>query len=179
MNEPMNMASPVRVRPAVAADAAALAQLGAATFVETFGHLYQPDDLQGFLRHSRSESYYAGLIGDPRISVQLAFLETEPGPIGYSVAGPCKLPVTDLEATAGELRELYVLARYQQLKIGSRLLSSSLEWLVAQVYSPLYVGVYSDNLGAQRLYGRHGFQKVGEYGFPVGEHIDREFILKR
>lgn len=175
----MNTASSARLRPAVDADAAALAQLGAATFVETFGHLYQPGDLREFLRSSRSQSYYAGLIGNPRVDVQLAFLGAEPNPIGYSVAGPCKLPVAGLEASAGELRELYVLARYQQHKIGSRLLHSSLEWLVAQEYSPLYVGVYSDNLGAQRLYGRHGFQKVGEYGFPVGEHIDREFILKR
>jgi len=175
----MNTASSVRVRPAVAADAAAVAQLGAATFVETFGHLYKPEDLQEFLRGSRSAPYYAELIGNPRIDVRLAFLEAEPSPVGYSVAGPCKLPVTGLEASAGELRELYVLAQYQQHKIGSRLLNSSLEWLVAQAYSPLYVGVYSDNAGAQRLYGRHGFQKVGEYGFPVGDHIDREFILKR
>ena len=27
--------------------------------------------------------------------------------------------------------------------------------------------------------GRLGFEKVGEYGFPVGKTVDREFILKR
>jgi diamine N-acetyltransferase len=39
--------------------------------------------------------------------------------------------------------------------------------------------VWSENLGAQRFYGRYGFDKVGEYGFVVGKTIDREFILKR
>jgi RimJ/RimL family protein N-acetyltransferase len=54
-----------------------------------------------------------------------------------------------------------------------------LEWLAAQGYSPLYVGVWSGNSGAQRLYGRFGFEKIGEYDFPVGEHLDREYILRR
>jgi ribosomal protein S18 acetylase RimI-like enzyme len=43
----------------------------------------------------------------------------------------------------------------------------------------LWIGVWSENLGAQRFYARRGFQKVGEYGFHVGRTIDREFILRR
>jgi hypothetical protein len=39
--------------------------------------------------------------------------------------------------------------------------------------------VWSENHGAQRLYARYGFDKIGEYGFPVGQTIDREFILKQ
>jgi len=38
---------------------------------------------------------------------------------------------------------------------------------------------YAQNVGAQRFYGRYGFKKVGEYGFPVGKTVDHEFILKR
>jgi diamine N-acetyltransferase len=58
-------------------------------------------------------------------------------------------------------------------------LSQALAWLDARGRLPLYVGVWSQNLGAQRLYGRFGFHKVGEYDFPVGRHVDREFILER
>jgi ribosomal protein S18 acetylase RimI-like enzyme len=39
--------------------------------------------------------------------------------------------------------------------------------------------VWSENFGAQRFYGRYGFEKVGEYGFRVGNTVDHEFILKR
>jgi RimJ/RimL family protein N-acetyltransferase len=41
------------------------------------------------------------------------------------------------------------------------------------------VGVWSENVGAQRLYARYGFEKIGEYDFPVGAQLDREFILKQ
>lgn len=169
----------VQFRAASPTDAAALSRLGAATFVETFGTLYRAEDLAAFLAGSRSEATYARLLGDPRVRVELAFLGGEPEPVGYVVAGPCKLPVDALESTAGEVRELYVLSAHQQHKLGTQLLTRALAWLADQRFAPLYVGVYSDNVGAQRLYGRFGFAKVSEYDFPVGAHLDREFILRR
>ena len=39
--------------------------------------------------------------------------------------------------------------------------------------------MWSENFGAQRFYGREGFEKVGEYGFRVGATVDHEFILRR
>jgi len=45
----------------------------------------------------------------------------------YFVAGPCKLPVDKLEPTAGEVRELYVLADYQKHKMGTMLMVEALE----------------------------------------------------
>lgn len=175
----MNAETLVRVRVADVADAAALARLGAATFIETFGPMYQAADLEAFLAGSRSEVVYAKLLRDPQVRIELAFLNDDPEPVAYIVAGPCKLPVPDLEPTAGEVRELYVLAQYQQHKLGTQLMGRALEWLQSQHRAPLYIGVYSENVGAQRLYGRLGFHKVGEYDFPVGDHLDREFILKR
>ena len=58
-------------------------------------------------------------------------------------------------------------------------MNAGLEWLEAQGRAPLYVGVWSENLGARRFYCRYGFNKVGEYGFRVGGTVDREFILRR
>lgn len=175
----MSAETQVQVRVATVTDAAALARLSAATFAETFGPMYQAEDLAAFLSGSRSEAAYARLLRDPRVRVALAFLDGGPEPVGYVVAGPCKLPVDSLEPAAGEVRELYVLAAYQKHKIGTLLLVGALEWLESERRVPLYVGVYSENLGAQRLYGRFGFNKIGEYDFPVGQHIDREFILRR
>ena len=100
-------------------------------------------------------------------------------PSGSYASGACKLPVKHLEPTAGEVRQLYVLSKHHNLRLGSQLLSTALDWLASVGRKPLYVGVWSENLGAQRLYERHGFRKVGEYGFPVGKTVDHEFILKR
>lgn len=95
------------------------------------------------------------------------------------MVGACKLPVEHLEATAGEIQQLYVYAEFHNLRLGRRLMDIGLEWLASQGRSPLYIGVWSENYGAQRFYGRYGFTKFGEYGFQVGSTVDREFILKR
>lgn len=165
-------------RSATPADAAALAQLAASTFVETFGHLYPPDDLAAFLRDARSEATYLRLLDDPTIFVGLA-IAADGAAVGYVVAGGCKLPVENLEPAAGEIRELYVRAESHNLGLGSRLLTTALEWLATHQRAPIYVGVWSGNAGAQRLYFRFGFEKIGEYDFPVGRQKDRELILRR
>lgn len=166
------------LRPATADDALALADLGARTFTETFGHLYSSEDLASFLVAARTPDVYARLIGDDDAFVSVA-ADTAGELVGYVVAGGCKLPVPDLAPTAGEVRELYLLASRQGRGLGTRLLEAALGWLAERGRSPLYVGVWSENHGAQRLYGRYGFRKIGEYEFPVGKQMDREFILER
>jgi ribosomal protein S18 acetylase RimI-like enzyme len=168
----------IAIRRATAADAAALADVGAATFVETFGHLYRFEDLQSFLVGSHSPAARRRQLAEPGVGAWLAELPGEPA-IGYLVVGPCKLPVDALEPMAGEVRQLYVRKRWHNQQLGARLMQLGLDWLAEQQRTPLYVGVWSENYGAQRFYQRYGFSQIGEYGFPVGQKIDREFILRQ
>jgi ribosomal protein S18 acetylase RimI-like enzyme len=78
----------------------------------------------------------------------------------------------------GEIKRLYVRQETQGSGLGSRLLTLALDWLAAPGRR-LWIGVWSQNHGAQRLYARHGFRRVGAYQFPVGRTLDDEFILSR
>jgi ribosomal protein S18 acetylase RimI-like enzyme len=178
MQSMTNSTPEVTIRRATTNDASILAGLGAATFTETFGHLYPPEDLQTFLTASHSVDAWTRSLSNSQRAVWVATLD-DATPIGFIVVGACKLPVENREPTAGEIQQLYVLARYHNLRLGSRLMDLGLQWLQSQGRTPLYIGVWSENYGAQRFYGRYGFEKVGEYGFPVGKTVDREFILKR
>jgi len=171
----------VRLRRATTADAAALAAITISTFTETFGHLYSTEDLRTYLAKFSTE-YCREQLADRRKAIWFAVMQDAAGSemvVGFVLAGGCDLPVDNLEANAGEVKQLYIDAAYQNLKLGTRLMDAALAWLIEQTYSPLYVGVWSKNFGAQRFYARYGFSKVGEYGFPVGKHVDLEFILKR
>jgi diamine N-acetyltransferase len=169
---------PISVRRATSEDAAALSDIGAATFVETFGHLYAAEDLNPFLAKAYSLEASQAVLADAGVGVWLAST-ADALPAAFVVAGPCKLPVPNLESAAGEIRQLYVRGEFQNLRLGARLLDTALAWLSAQQRAPVYIGVWSENLGAQRFYARYGFEKVGEYYFPVGNARDLEFILKR
>ena len=166
------------IRRALPGDASVLATLGAETFTETFGPLYPAEDLKSFLATSHSREAWNRTLSNPQGAVWLAELP-DIAPIGFISVGGCKLPVENCEPMGGEVQQLYVLARYHNLRLGTQLMKAGIEWLEAQGRNPLYVGVWSENYGAQRFYARYGFNKVGEYGFPVGSTVDREFILKR
>ena len=176
MPEPESI-NEIKLCRATVSDATCLAEMSAATFSETFGHLYPPEDLQAYLANACSVTRCRAKLDQTHTAVWFAELDSQP--IGFVVAAPCKLPAPNLEANAGEVQQLYVYARYHNRRIGTRLLDTALVWLTAEAYAPLYVGVWSENDGARRLYGRYGFTKVGEYDFPVGNTIDREWILKR
>lgn len=164
------------IRPARESDAAALAAIGAETFIETFGHLYTAKDIADFLEKNHSQAAYRDLLADGRHALWLA--ENDGEPAGYCVAGPCTLPVPDMPANSGELSRLYFLKRSQGAGLGTRMLALALDWLDAH-FEHVYLSVYSENYGAQRLYARHGFVKVHDYFYMVGEHADPEWIMGR
>lgn len=155
----------------------ALAEIGAATFTEAFGHLYPAEDLQAFLAASHSVEVWARTLADSQRAAWLAVADETL--MGFIVVGPCKLPIANRESSAGEVQQLYVLQRFHNRRLGSELMAVGLEWLEEHGRTPIYIGVWSRNFGAQRFYGRYGFAKDGEYGFPVGKTVDLEFILKR
>jgi ribosomal protein S18 acetylase RimI-like enzyme len=168
--------SGITIRRADVRDAEALAALGAATFTETFGRLYPKEDLEAFLAQAYTPQAFERFLERPDQAMWIA--EDASGPVGYVHAGPCALPHPDVTPGCGEVKRLYVSRRSQNAGLGGRLLDEALAWLEAPGRR-LWIGVWSENLGAQRLYTRYGFTKVGEYEFPVGETRDHEFILRR
>jgi GNAT superfamily N-acetyltransferase len=165
------------IRRATAADAETLAAIGERTFVETFAHLYPPQDLAAFLPEAYGLERTRADLADPR---KASWLVEENGEaIGYATAGPCALPHGEVTPVCGELKRFYMIKGRQGGGVGRRLFAEVMDWLQADGPRAVWIGVWSENHGAQRFYERHGFSKVGEYGFEVGATVDREFILRR
>jgi ribosomal protein S18 acetylase RimI-like enzyme len=165
------------IRRAGSADAAALAAIGARTFGDTFGHLYPAADLERFLAEAyRLESTLADL-ADPAKAAWL--VEAGDEVVGFALAGPCTLPHAEVTPDCGELKRLYLLKPWQNGGLGARLFAETIAWLQAHGPRTVWIGVWSENHGAQRFYARHGFEKVGEYGFQVGDTVDHEYIFRR
>lgn len=168
---------PYTLRRVTPADAARVADLACRSFTETFGHLYPPEDLAYFLRTSYTPETQREALEDPARAVWL--LEDGEEPIGHLYAGPCGLPHAEVREGDGEIKRLYILAHAHNGGWGAKLMDAAMAWLQENGPRTLWVGVWSENLGAQRFYARYGFERVGEYLFPVGETRDHEFILRR
>lgn len=165
------------IRQATPADAETVVEVTRRNFTETFGHLYPPEDLAYFLEHVYSLDAHREWLADPRYGIWL--LENDGRAIGHAMAGPCGLPHADAREGDGELKRLYILKEAHNGGWGGRLFQTVLDWLERDGPRTLWIGVWSENFGAQRFYARYGFEKVGEYLFPVGDTNDHEFILRR
>lgn len=160
-------------RMATEADAAALADLGRRSFVETFGHLYDPDDLALFLAGHSEERWRDELV-DPAFAVRVA--EAGGVPVAYAKLGPPSLPF-EPRGRAIELRQFYVLEPWQ----GTGVATTLMDWILDEARvggaDRLYLSVFTDNRRARRFYYRYGFRFVQTYAFMVGNHADEDHIL--
>ena len=165
----------IALRPATKDDAATLASLGARTFTDTFGHLYDPDDLDLFLK-SHAEEHWAAELCDPEFAVLLVEVSGEA--VGYAKVGPPHLPF-EPRGTAVELRQFYLVKAWQ----GHGLADEMMAWVIDQAEqqdgNDLYLSVFVDNHRARRFYERGGFIAEGRYAFMVGSHADEDIVMRR
>jgi ribosomal protein S18 acetylase RimI-like enzyme len=163
------------LRHATPDDVPALNALGREIFKHTFGHLYPAQDLRDYLRGAYDDAWMQAELRKKDAFVMLA--EAEGAPIGFVKAGRCGLPVFHEEG-AFEVHRLYIHPIRQGQGVGSALLREAMAWCRGKEAQAVYIGVWENNVGAQRLYSRFGVVPVGEYPFPVGSQIDREIIMK-
>ena len=164
----------VDYRDATAEDAAQLRALFADSFVETFGHLYRPADLQEFL-DTNTEAKWQANLADPEVAIRVA--ETDGALAGFVELAPKKLPY-ETSAPALELRRLYLRSTAHGRGIADELMKWALHEAGSRGADELVLSVYVDNHRARRFYERYGFEAVGRYDFMVGSHVDEDLILR-
>lgn len=161
-------------RDATTSDAAAIAAFASRTFVETFGHLYPPEDLAAFLTAKYSEAVQADEIADPLTRYRLALR-------GDEIAGYCMMGALDIDVDdsgALELHRLYVDKHVKGSGVAQTLMDDCLTWARGKGATALYLSVWENNARAQAFYRSYGFQHVGEHKFMVGRVADRDFIWR-
>ena len=156
------------------ADADALAELGARTFTNTFGHLYQPDDLQLFLQN-HTPANWAKELNDSGFVVRVA--ERDGHLVGYVKLGPPHLPF-EPRGEAAELRQLYVVEEMKGLGVADELIRWVIDRARAQRADYLYLSVFTENHRARRFYEKYGFEPEGTYAFMVGNHADEDIVMR-
>src|SRR5262249_23180912 len=144
--ETTSRASAPTIRRASSDDAEALAAIGAATFTETFAHLYPPQDLADFLAQAYSVERARADLANPDKAAWM--VEQDGRAVGHALAGPCKLPHPEVTPSCGELDRLYLLKACHGGGVGTRLLEEVFAWLEKDGPRRLWIGVWSENHGA-------------------------------
>ncbi|MXP15593.1 GNAT family N-acetyltransferase [Altererythrobacter confluentis] len=165
------------LRPALLADAPALAALGRASFCAAFDGLYSPADLAIFLTQSYATEKVAAEIASDRFLHCLAM-------DGDMLTGFCKLGLENQYADHSAARnpiilsQLYTAPEMTGAGIGAALMDWAMDVAHQQGRDAIQLSVYSENFGAQRFYQRYGFARIADIHFQVGSQLDEEFLYE-
>jgi diamine N-acetyltransferase len=163
-----------RVRRAGPDDVAALALVGAATFLESFAGILDGKAIVAHCARAHSTATYADYLAD---GAAAWLAEAVPGgaPVGFALVGRPDLP----GARAGdmELKRIYTLSRYHGRGLGPALMAAAVD--AAAGHDRLLLGVYRNNARAIAFYRKQGFELVGERQFNVGGTLYNDVVLAR
>lgn len=140
-----------RLRRASVDDAAAVALVARASFLDTFAGVLSGADILAHLDRKSRPEQFAAWSADPAAVLTLAEHATGAAPIGYSLLTP---PEEVGETGPGdiELRRIYTLSAARGTGLGAALMAQAI-----------------DDARARAFYERQGFAVVAERRFKVGE----------
>ena len=162
------------IREAGTDDAAALALIGAATFLETFAGILDGDAIVGHCAAQHNEIAYRAHLA---VGARAWIAEAQPGgaPIGFALVG--KPDLAAAEEGDIELKRIYSLSRFHGTGLGTALMAQALE--AASGCRRLLLGVYARNERALAFYRKQGFADLGTRQFNVGGKLYDDFVLAR
>ena len=168
----------IRIRPASAGDAPALAEFAERVFDEVFSPGNDEGDMACYLNEAFGPDQQRAEITAPGSIVLLA--EDARGALtGYLHILPSPVPPCVTDTTALELKRLYVDPARHSLGLGKRLLSEGTARAKSTGARTLWLGVWEKNFRAQKFYIREGFARAGEHDFFLGSDKQTDWIMQR
>ena len=171
------MSADFLLRAAVPADAAALSDLAARAFRETFASNYTPEDLEAFLAAAYSPSKIARELADASYTCFVA--ERGGAMAGYALLHDGAVEACVRGPAPVELERIYVLRSALGAGLGQALLDRCEARALELGKRTLWLGVWERNGRAQAFYRRNGFAEAGDHSFQVGSTVDRDLIFEK
>ena len=162
------------IRRAEAGDEEALALIGAATFLETYGGEMPGRDIVAHCRERHAATLYADWLAQ---GWPIWLAEAPQGaPVGYAVLSEPDIP----QRAPGdlELKRIYVLSRRHGGGLGPALFELAVAEARNREAPRLLLGAYARNHRALAFYRRCGFREVGARSFTVGDtRFDDDVVM--
>jgi len=168
----------VNIRPCGPGDAAALALVGQATFLETYADVLPAADIVAHCAREHGEARYAAWLEQADYRLWIAELAATGVGVGYAVLCLPDLPVP-LEPGDLELKRIYLLSKYQGGGVGARMMATACHAAQAAGARRILLGVYGINHAAIAFYTRQGFTQAGVRQFRVGANTYDDLVLAR
>ena len=167
----------MKIRSGLPADAAALTELGARTFSDTFLADNEPENITAFIAATFSLEKQAAELADPATSYLVA--EEDGALVGYAKLHRGAAPACVAARAPLQIARLYVARAQLGRGTGEALMARCVEDACNAGHDAVWLGVWERNARAIRFYERWRFQRVGQHVFVVGNDPQTDLLFRR
>ena len=163
------------LRPALAADAPALAVLAERTFRDTFGSHNSPENMDLHCARSFGPEIQRGEIGDRGLVTTIA--EDRGAMIGFSQLRLASAHQSVPARQPAELHRIYVVAEWHGRGAARELMQRAVDTAAGENCDWLWLGVWEHNPKAMAFYRKFGLEIVGSHAFMLGLERQRDLVM--
>jgi len=177
---------PITLRLATVEDAAALALVSQATFLEAYTWMLPGADILAHCTKNLTAESYAKYLALPTTRIVLATVGLG-APVGYVMLSKPDLPDIEIGEGDTELKRIYLFSRFRSSKTpvvghpgvrtGQALMDAAVEQARAMGCKRVLLGTNDGNERAIAFYQRNGFKVVGTRTFQVGSKTCSDLIF--
>ena len=167
----------IAIRRPTLEDIEVLAQMGKATFADSYQSTIGPEDLADYTADAFSVERIKAELNNPAIIYFLATCKTSP--CGYAKLEPTPLPEGIDMPKPIELARLYASLGWMGKGIGTKLTEAGLEAAVQTGYQSCWLRVWEKNERAIEFYRRWSFSTAGAEPYFVGQTSETVLIMIR
>lgn len=165
------------IRLGVPADAAALAELAARTFSDTFAADNRPEDMAAHEAEAYGPLIQGRELRDPRITTLIAEMGSELA--GYAQIRRDPPPECVTGDKPVELWRFYLTTKWHGRGVAAALMAAVNGEAQRAGGRTLWLGVWERNDRAKAFYRKAGFTDVGTQQFAVGSDVQTDRVMVR
>jgi len=170
------MEKTIEIKPAGLPEAELIADIARKTFMETYGEMNTPENMEAYLNSQFSDEKLVEELQHPRTRFFLAYLNGIP--VAFTKVRDDRKAKKLEEIKALEIQRIYVLQEYQGFSMGKAMLDMIKELARKDGYQTIWLQVWQKNNKAIRFYQKAGFTVFETAKFLLGNSSQQDFLMR-
>jgi ribosomal protein S18 acetylase RimI-like enzyme len=170
------MEKTIQIRAAGLQDAGLITEIARKTFMETYGDMNTPENMEAYLQSQFSNERMKEEMESRHARFFLAYLDNVPAAFTKVRDDRQAKKLENIRAL--EIQRIYVLREYQGFSLGKAMLDMVKGLAQAEGYQTIWLQVWQKNNKAIRFYQKAGFMVFETASFLLGDSTQQDFLMR-
>ncbi len=170
------MEKKIQIRAAGIEDAGLIRKIARETFMETYGEMNTPENMESYLQSQFSEENILQEFQSNHARFFLAYLDGVP--VAFTKVRDDRKAKKLEQVKALEIQRIYVLLEYQGFSLGKAMLDMIKLLAHQEGYQTIWLQVWQKNNKAIRFYQKAGFCVFETASFLLGDSNQQDFLMR-